>query len=224
MINFNKNWLYISSDIPNGHTLELDEKDFINVCLPHANKILETHKALDFQQHIESFRFVSWYRKRFSIEPSQIGKRFAVEFLAVATTATVFVNGQYAGEHRGAYTSFIIDITKFIHIDGSDNVIAVKVDSTKQCDLPPEGHNVDFLLFGGIVRSVNLIITDPLHIEWVFMTTPELTADSGRLNVSVKVINDRKKPVTCKVETILKDSSDKQIFSMVTPASSLETG
>ena len=168
IINFNTHWLYIPDNLANGYDVNLDESSFEKICVPHANKILQTHRGVDFQRHIESFRFVSWYRRHFSLDITCTGKRITVAFQAVATVATVYVNGHYAGKHEGAYTSFSVDITPYVNCDGHDNVIAVQVDSTQRKDLPPEGHQVDYLLFGGIVRDVHLCITDRVYAEWRF--------------------------------------------------------
>ena len=215
-MNFNMNWLYTPHDIQNGHLPELDEMAFSQICLPHANKLLEVHRDLDFQRYIDSLRFVSWYRKHFVSESGWAGKRIAIEFLGVATVAEIYVNGNFVSEHRGAYTSFVVDITEHINPDG-DNVLAVRVDSTRHCDLPPEGHNVDYMLFGGIVRDVNLIVTDLLHINWVFCTTPELTAESGILKAEISITNNYSQAVTCTIKTILKDAEGNVVTSIISP-------
>lgn len=112
---------------------------FQQVSVPHANKILTKHKGEDFQEQIESYRFISWYRRHFPLDSSYEGKRICVEFEAVATIADVYVNGKFVGTHKGAYTEFTYDITDYVKTDKSDNVIAVRVDLRKQTEVPPEG-------------------------------------------------------------------------------------
>lgn len=59
-------------------------------------------------------------------------------------TATLWVNGQLAGDHaRKGYTAFTLDITRFLYW-GQPNVIAVHVDNTfdehmVQKDIPAIG-------------------------------------------------------------------------------------
>ena len=118
---------------------------------------------------------VSWYRRHFTLPAQYSGRRVAVEFQGVAKVADVYVNGTFVGQHRGAYTSFTYDITPFVNIGGADNVIAVKVDSMTRNDLPPEGGAIDYYVWGGIVRDVNMIVTDPVHVDWAFLTTPTST-------------------------------------------------
>ncbi len=180
IINFNTGWLYSANDYTNAQKPGFDDSGFEAVSVPHANKILEKHKGPGFQSQIDSYRFVSWYRRHFQTPDSyRDGRRILVEFEGVATVAQVYVNGSYVGEHKGAYTGFSYDITDYLNADGSDNVIAVRVDSTKRTDIPPEGGSVDYCLFGGIVRDVHMIVTGNAYVDNVFLTTPELEQQNG---------------------------------------------
>lgn len=99
VLNFNTGWLFSPSNLENGYQKELDERMFQQVSVPHANKILTKHKGEDFQEQIESYRFISWYRRHFPLDSSYEGKRIYVEFEAVATIADVYVNGKFVGTH-----------------------------------------------------------------------------------------------------------------------------
>ncbi len=180
VINFNKNWLYTPNDNQLAKNIDFNDDCFEKVCVPHANTILKKHKGEEgysFLNEIERYRFVSWYRRHFIIDKKYVGKKIFVEFEAVATVAEVYVNGNFVTTHKGAYTPFTADITDFVKI-GEDNVISVRVDSTKHTDIPPEGDKVDYCIFGGIVRNVNMIITDKAYIKDVFITS-EITADEA---------------------------------------------
>lgn len=97
------------------------------------------------------------------------------------------MNGEFVGEHKGAYTGFAFDITDFLN--SGDNVIAVRVDSQRQPGVPPECGDVDYCVFGAIVRDVKMVITSSAYIADTFVTTPGLFADKGRVNASVTVKN-----------------------------------
>lgn len=62
-INFNTRWLYLAEDRKDSEQIQAAETGFQAVCLPHANTLLTRHKGPDFQEQIESYRFVSWYRR-----------------------------------------------------------------------------------------------------------------------------------------------------------------
>lgn len=207
IINFNTEWLYSPYDLTNGELTELNDSDFESVSIPHANKILETHKGPNFQEQIESYRFVSWYRRHFVLGEEYKNKNIIIEFEGVATIAQVYVNGEFVGEHKGAYTSFSFDITKFLNPTGEENIIAVRVDSTKRADIPPEGGSVDYCLFGGIVRDVNMIVTGDCYIDNTYITTPKIERGNGKVHNETTVVNtsDENKRIT--VETYLLDSN-----------------
>ncbi|MBQ8002129.1 MAG: DUF4982 domain-containing protein, partial [Clostridia bacterium] len=173
VINFNAQWLYCDKDCTDALHKDFDDTNFENVCVPHANRILKHHKGSEersFLSDIEDYRFVSVYRKHFSLGDNYRNRVVRICFEGVATVCSVYVNGQLACEHKGAYTPFEVDITKHI-LFGEDNVIALRVDSTKHCDVPPEGYQVDYCIFGGIVRNVSMTITDKAYIKDAFITT-----------------------------------------------------
>jgi beta-galactosidase len=199
VVNINSHWLFKSGDVPNGRSDTLNETGFRQVCLPHANAIV-THRDIDMR----SFWNVSWYRRHFSPPVEYRGRRFFLEFQGAAQVTEVFVNGTLAGAHQGAYTPFTFDITDRVRF-GADNVIAVRVDSRKHREIPPEGTIIDYMLFGGISRDVSMVITDPLHIEWVFASRDSV--DPNRVNVRVRIKNSGPVGRSCVVGSQIIDSA-----------------
>lgn len=206
-MNFNTEWLYSPKDYENGALPELNDSTFEQVSVPHANTLLKTHKGPNFQEQIESYRFISWYRRHFVLDESYEGKRIQVEFEGVATVAQVYVNGQFVGEHKGAYTGFSFDITEYLNPSNEENVIAVRVDSTRHADIPPEGGSVDYCLFGGIVRDVWLIATGECYIDNTFAMTPDIATGSGKVKNVTVVKNETGMEKELVVETSLYDKT-----------------
>ncbi|MBK8100487.1 MAG: hypothetical protein IPK26_25600 [Planctomycetes bacterium] len=103
-----------------------------------------------------AFDGVAWYQRTLPLLPEHQGARVRIEFLAVATHATVFCNGMQVGEHLGGWTPFRCDLTAALRGDGTD-VLQVRVDEKV-------GHNTQGFLpivqphFGGIWQSVTLCI------------------------------------------------------------------
>lgn len=205
---FNTEWLYSPNDYEKAYKVEFSEADFEMVSVPHANKILEKYKGDDFQKQIDSYRFVSWYRKHFTLDRAYADKKISVEFEGVATVAEVYVNGKKVGTHKGAYTGFTYDITDLVNIDGRDNVIAVRVDSEKHKDIPPEGENVDYCLFGGIVRNVHLHIKEKTNISDVIITTPYIKDGDSTTKFDVEIESDREKEIFVKVSVREKSGAE----------------
>ena len=77
-----------------------------------------------------------WYRKEFDLPGSFIGKRTLLNFGAVDYIAKVWINGEFAGMHRGGHTSFKMDISRFVK--NSNNIIVVKAEDRNEC-LQPRG-------------------------------------------------------------------------------------
>jgi beta-galactosidase len=199
VININAHWLFKSGDVPNGGSDTLDESSFQPVCLPHANAIVR-HRDIDMR----SFWNISWYRRHFSAPEEYRGRRFFLEFQGATQVTEVFVNGMTVGVHRGAYTPFSFDITDRVRF-GADNVIAVRADSRKHREIPPEGIIIDYMLFGGLTRDVSMVISGPLHIEWVFASRDSI--DPARVNVRVRVRNCAPAGKRCSVGSQVVDSA-----------------
>ena len=211
VLNFDTEWLYSSVDYENGASVDLDDSGFEQVSVPHANTILQEHKGEDFEKEIASYRFVSWYRRHFTLPKEYAGRNIMVEFEGVATVAQVYLNGELLAEHDGAYTGFTVDISDYVYTDGRDNVLAVRVDSEKQTQIPPEGGNVDYCVFGGIVRDVSMTITDPVFVERTFVTTPGLEEGNGVVNTQVDIKNTLTQDKTYTIETAVKDADGKVV-------------
>ena len=77
----------------------------------------------------------AWYKKTVTI-PEQTG-RVRLHFGAVDYFCKVFVNGQYAGQHKGGYSSFWLDITQTLQT--GENEIAVYVEDDEKDFMIPSG-------------------------------------------------------------------------------------
>jgi len=223
IMSFNTGWLYSSEDSINAQAESFDDSGFEKVSVPHANTVLDRHKGDDFLSQIEKYRFVSWYRKHFTLSEDYRERRLIVEFDGVATVAEVYVNGVKLGEHKGAYTGFSFDITDYINY-GSVNVIAVRVDSTRRADVPPEGGQVDYCLFGGIVRNVRLIAVNPAYVEDAFFTTPDLCSEKGNVNSAVTIRNSSSEGRNVSAKVVIYDADGARITESVSEEKSISAG
>lgn len=109
-----------------------------------------------------------WYRKELTIDNGQLAKEKTLRlyFEGVYMNAEVFVNGQKAGGHPYGYSSFFVDITKFVKT--GKNLVEVRVDNSQQ-------KNCRWYSGSGIYRHVWLLTTGKRYIdEWsVSVTTPD---------------------------------------------------
>lgn len=69
-----------------------------------------------------------WYRRRCELPERGPAERWMLHFGAVDWSATVWINGVYAGEHMGGYTPFSFDITDFLVDSACDIVLRAEDD------------------------------------------------------------------------------------------------
>ncbi len=173
----NRNWRYSKKFVEGAHGREFDDSSFERVVVPHTNVRLPWHSFDD-----KEYEFVSIYRRRFRLPAEARGKRVFVDFEGVMTASTVWINGVRLGEYKGGYTPFSFDLTE--HVDfGGENVLAVDVDSTERPDIPPFGHQIDYLTFGGIYREVWLRIAPATFIENIFAKPRAVLSEHPGLDV-----------------------------------------
>ncbi|MBP5403240.1 MAG: glycoside hydrolase family 2 protein [Treponema sp.] len=161
----NYGWQY--TDEFNRQLLSLNKKlKLQNVDIPHSVVITP------FNYFSETlYQKISGYRKTFKTSSKWENRRVFIIFEGVAHEATVYFNGKLLGTHSCGYTAFSFEITEYLAPKGKENVLAVKVDSNENLDIPPFGKVIDYMTFGGIYRSVYIEDKPEIFIEDVFVTT-----------------------------------------------------
>jgi len=136
---------------------------------------------------------IGWYRKHFTIEKNDEGKRIYIDFDGAMAYAQVWLNGEFVGEWPYGYTSFRLDLTPYINF-GKQNVIAVRLDTKKWDSRWYPG--------AGIYRNVWLVKTSQVHIKHngLFCTTPEIKTGRAVVSVRAEVKNYKATPVTVSVK------------------------
>src|SRR5215510_9101027 len=175
----NHNWLYREPAQPNATAAAFNDAGFKRVTIPHTNKLLPWHGFDD-----KEYEFVSIYRKHFRLPAELRERRVFVDFGAVMTAATVWINGEKLGEYRGGYTPFSFELTPHVNWKG-DNLLAVEVDSTERKDIPPFGGEIDYLTFGGIYRDVQLRFVNQTFIENFFAKPVNVLRENRSVSVRV---------------------------------------
>jgi beta-glucuronidase len=138
--------------------------------------------------HIWQSAGVGWYERVFDVPREWSGSVVRLEFEAVFHSATVWVNGQPAGEHlRKGYTAFTLDITPHLNW-GAPNTVRVRADNSFDEHMLPRGHSSDWAHDGGIYRPVSLLVTPPDYIERVDVDAmPDLKANTAMLRITAVV-------------------------------------
>ena len=178
MKTINSGWSFAKGERP-------DSTRFVSVSIPHTwNTDAYTDKKYD--------RGIGWYRKILTLSSHWKGKQLFLRFEGVSKSAEVYVNGQLAGQHKGGYTAFTLNITRYCSFT-SPNQIAVRVDNASEDVAPISG---DFTFFGGIYRDVWLIALSEQHFsldncgsDRIFISTPKVSEAEGTLVIKGAVQN-----------------------------------
>jgi beta-galactosidase len=206
----NRGWRFSPSKIAGAEAIRFDDSKFERVVIPHTNVKLPWHNFDD-----RTYEFISTYRRRFKYPAAARGKRVFVDFEGAMTASTVWINGVALGEYKGGFTPFSFELTPHLQTTG-ENVLVVQVDSTEREDIPPFGHEIDYLTFGGLYREVSLRIVPQVYLDNIFarpkdvMSKPSLEVDcflagkssTGALSLEVelrdgeRVVAKGSKPVT----------------------------
>ncbi len=174
------------------------------VRIPHNVQEMPLHYA----DHT-AYQQICGYRRKLHVDESQVGKRLFLRFDGAAHIATVYVNGQELCTHSTGYTSFQVEITEAVHC-GTDNWVAVKLDTTENPSVPPFGFVIDYLTYGGLYREVWLQTKGQEYIENLYITTPSLT----QLKLQVKACHGDGR--SYRVELL--DADEKTVLTQTTPA------
>ena len=115
------------------------------------------------------YQKVVCYRKKIEVPDAWKDKRIFLNVGGAAHEAEVFANGKSVLVHRGGYTAFRAELTKYAK-PGETLTVAVKVDSRESLDIPPFGNVIDYMTYGGIYREMWLEVENEEYIENLFVT------------------------------------------------------
>jgi beta-galactosidase len=212
-----------------------DDSKWPAIALPHTWSVYETTRDVHpFIEHAterdDSYWWYGWgwYRKHFTIAQRLAQREVFLEFDGVQKVAFIYVNGHLAGEHRGGYMSFSLDVTRWINF-GGENVIAVQVSNRRDDDLghvpPMTAGNFD--VYGGIYRSVRLVLTNKVHVPFQgsadseggdFIQTPHVSADSATVHDTTWVRNDGTQSAEVALRSQIIDADGRVLAIQITPA------
>lgn len=143
---------------------------------------------------------VGWYRQTFTTTP---GKQVTLVFDGAMSEARVYVNGQEAIFWPYGYNSFHCDVTGLVHADGSENLLAVRLENKPQSSRWYPG--------AGLYRHVRVVETERIHVPvWgTQLTTPHVAADYASVCLKTTVVNADTCLLT--VETVVRDARGREV-------------
>lgn len=141
----------------------------------------------------KDFMAAVWYKRTVEITEEQLNGKAFIVFGAVDFHASVYVNGEFAGEHFGGYTSFRIDATKFLKL--GENTITVCAQDDTRSPLQARGkqselvysHDCDYTRTTGIWQTVYMEFCPENYIKSV-KYYPNIT--DGTLTIHAELVGN----------------------------------
>lgn len=129
---------------------------------------------------------LNWYAKSVLV-PRSWNQQILIVFLGAMYVTDVWVNGQYLGVHRGGYTPFSFEITRYVK-PGRIAEIVVRVDNRLSEETVPSVH-LGWQSFGGLYREVYLVHRPAVYLD--NLATSVRIPEEGKclLTVEALVIN-----------------------------------
>lgn len=140
----------------------------------------------------EDFIPAAWYKRSFDISKEE-NKKILIHFGAVNHYARVYINSCFAGDHRGGYTPFTIDITNLCR--NGENTVTVYVENNVGDPLQPTGKQSTSFAPHGCFYSRCTGIWQSVWLEFVpkdYIRSIKLIPDvaNSKIDVSVRFGGD----------------------------------
>jgi beta-galactosidase/beta-glucuronidase len=176
----NSGWRFSRGDIEGAEAPDFNDSAWDAVRVPHDWAIAGPFDPdQDGSAAKLPWRGVGWYRKSFVLDSEQ-ESRVYLDFDGVMAFPKVYVNGHLVGKWDYGYTSFRVDATPHVNLNGP-NIVAVRVDTTK--------HGTRWYPGAGIYRKVTLQTCPPVHIaHWgIHVTTPQVTDQAATVQIQATI-------------------------------------
>lgn len=178
---FNFGWRFQLGACPGAERTNYDDSQWRQLDLPHDFQFEmpwteEGGGARGFKDMGEG-----WYRKAFAADSAWLGRKVSLGFDGLMYYGDVYLNGHKVASSEYGYVGFEADITRHLRYD-TLNVVAVYANTG-----PKNGSR--WYTGGGLFRDVHLQVSNPTRIarHGIYITTPEVSAESARVNVQVEV-------------------------------------
>ena len=179
-INLNDSWKFCIDKQTEGLTKEWFKKDLKNsadVKVPHTWNV---------DKNTQNYYGWAWYQRKVMIPAQWKNKHIVLQFGAINHTSFIYINGKKVKENIGDGFNKI-----FVNLDGqvkygAENTITVACNNDFGRNKVPFGDSFDWPNDGGIIRSVNLIVSGKPAASYL-NAEPVLNPDhqSGKLKIRI---------------------------------------
>ena len=164
-----------------------------------------------------------WYKRTFDDPRRDANTRLFVWFGAVATQASVYLNGELLGRHDGGFTPFGFEITGSVKPAG--NTLIVRAENRRRREAVPTA-DFDWWNYGGITRRDRLILVPTTFVRDFVVQLDKGSRD--RLRATVELDGPKKvQKITVRIpgagvaQTVTSDAGGRAELSIPTRGLSL---
>ena len=210
ILNFGKDWKFQLGDVPGAEAVGFDDASWRKLNVPHdwsiEGEFSEKNPATPGGGALPGG--IGWYRKSFSVSDKDLKGNVFIDFDGVYQNSEVWINGHSLGKRFYGYSSFRYDLTPYLKSGKNGNILAVKVDNSKQ-------PNSRWYSGSGIYRNVWLVATGKTYIaHWgTFVTTPEITSAKAKVKIITQINNKLMPNQKLLLKAVISDPAGKEVTS-----------
>jgi hypothetical protein len=105
-LSLREGWLFTKGDFHLAkEPIETDPPSWQPVTVPHSWNVDDGHDGGGY------YRGIGWYRCWFELPESEAGRSVFIHFAGANMESSVYVNGQWVGDHSGGFDAFAFNIT-----------------------------------------------------------------------------------------------------------------
>ena len=222
---FSKNWKFSQQDTEyHIHRMEYDDSKWEVVNVPHDWSI---YQSFDKENGEGCNGYITggfgWYRKTFiTTKEMKLGRTY-MHFDGIYNRAHIYCNGKLVDFQPYGYIPILVDVSTFLNDIDEENLIAISVDHTRDCDCR-------WYSGSGIYRKVAMHVLPMCHIPvWgVHIETEQVKDNIAYLKTNITCNNESKDVRKCelnvqvmspektmvverKIEVLLKESEERKI-------------
>lgn len=166
--------------------------------------------AWDFyQEAFWGYEGVGWFSAQIDFENVNLNLLQKVHFNSVSGHSKVWVNGNYIGEHYGAFLPFEFIVTPYLK-EKEVNEIVIKVDNRPKEEWLPGSPQIEWIQYGGLLQKVVLETLNHCHITSVGIQT-DIADRTAKVMCEIEVFNNSTVPLDLKLRGELPIDNDSVI-------------
>lgn len=210
-------WQFVATPEAAGPILSADDLDIgETVNLPHI-----------FRQSGQKDESIGWYYRTLDISHNKPDRHYFLRLDGAASVSDVYVNGSHVGQHRGAFTAAVFNLTTNLN-KNTNNVISIRVSNSEEEASNCLSRSNLYYINGGLFRPVSLFTTgricfDPYMGSTGLFLTPESNGDKWNLLIKAHLDNPSQDIVDATLCLEVKDP-DKRVVRTIKKALKLNPG